>query len=190
MNAGGATPAGSGRHLRLDPLSLPARFRTADAAADECVRLVELHRESVILRRSVRGARFKISLPIKVFRGIVMRLVPPDGADPGVIAVTLEHRDPALSVPLFAALDANDVLAEWHMWARIFGLPLLVADNDGQLREPFRRLGAIRISDPYERVGRRSQLRRRRPSILIRRKTGRLGALAAVYREREIIARS
>jgi hypothetical protein len=190
MNAGGAIPAGSGRHLRLDPLSLPACFRAADAAADECVRLVELRRESVILRRSVRGARIKISLPIKVFRGIVMRLVPPDGADPGVIVVTLEHRDPALSVPLFAALDANDVLAEWHMWARIFGLPLLVADDNGQLREPFRRLGAIRISDPCERVRRRSQLRRRRPSILLRRKTGRLGALAAVYREREIIARS
>lgn len=190
MNAGGATPAGSGRQLRLDPFSLPVRFRAADATADECVRLVELRRESVILRRSVRGARIKISLAIKMFRGVVMRLVPPDGADPGVIAVTLEHRDPALSVPLFAALDANDVLAEWRMWARIFGLPLFVADDDGQLREPFRRLGAIRISDPCERIRRRNQLRRRRPSMLMRRETGRLGVLAAVHREREIIARS
>jgi hypothetical protein len=190
MNAGGAAPAGSGRCLRLDPFSLPVRFRAADAAADECVRLVELHREGVILRRSVRGVRIKVSLPIAAFCGIVMRLMPPHGADPGVIVVMLEHRDPALSVPLFAALNADDVLAEWHMWARIFGLPLLVADDDGQLREPFRCVGAIRISDPCERMRRHSQLRKRRPSILMRRKSGRRGQTSAVYREREIIARS
>ena len=190
MSAGGATPAGSSRCLRLDPLSLPVRFRAADAAADERVRVVELHRESVVLRRCVRGMRIKVSLPITAFLGIAMRLVPPDGADPGTLAVMLEHRDPGLSVPLFAAGDTNDVLAEWHMWARIFGLPLLVADDDGQLREPFRRLGAIRISDPCERVGRRGALRRRRPNILMRRKPGRQSTAVAVYREREIIARS
>jgi len=189
MIAGGATPAGSSRCLRLDPLSLPVRFRAVDAAADQCRRIVDLHRDIVVLRRSVRGVRIKVSLPITAFLGIVMRFVPPDGTDPGAIAVILEHRDPALSVPLFEAPDANDVLAEWQLWARVFGLPLLVADDDGQLYEPFRRLGSIRISDPCERL-RRSQLRRRRPSILMRRKVGRPAVLAAVYREREIIARN
>ena len=190
MNAGGAMPAGSSRCQRLDPLSLPVRFRAADAAADERMRIVELHRESVVLRRSVRGVRIKVSLPIAAFLGIVMRLVPPDGAYPGAIAVMLEHRDPALSVPLFAAPDANDVLAEWHMWARIFSLPLLIADDDGELREPFRRLGAVRVFDPCERVRRRGSLRRRRPAILMRRKPGRPGMAATVHRECEIIARS
>lgn len=187
MSAGGAVPAGSGHCLRLDPLSLPVRFRIADATADERVRIVELHREIVILRRAVHGACIKISLPIGAFLGIVMRLLPPDGADPGAIAVMLEHDDPALSVPLFAAHDADEVLAEWHMWAGVFGLPPLIADNNGQLREPFRRLGAVRISDPCER-SRRSQPRRRRPSILMRRTAGRPSM--AVHREREIIARS
>src|SRR5712671_1521609 len=148
MGAGGAMPAGSSRFLRLDPLSLPVRFPAADAAADERVRLVELSRESVVLRRAVRGVPIKVSLPITAFLGIAMRLIPPHGADAGAIAVMLEHRDPALSVPLFAAADGNDVLAEWHMWARIFGLPVLVADDDGELREPFRRLGAVRVADP------------------------------------------
>jgi Family of unknown function (DUF6101) len=189
MSAGGAVPAGSSRCLRLDPLSLPVRFHAADATADERVRIVELHREIVILRRSVHGTRIQISLPIAAFLGIAMRLLPPDGADPGAIAVMLEHRDPAMSVPLFAAHEATEVLAEWHTWAGVFGLPLLIADDDGELREPFRRLGAIRISDPCER-SRRSLLRRRRPSILMRRKTGRPSAVAAVYSEREIIARS
>jgi hypothetical protein len=176
--------------MRLDPLSLPVRFHTTDAAADERVRLVELSRESVVLRRSVRGMPIKVSLPITAFLGIVMRLLPPDGAEAGVIAVLLAHRDPALSVPLFAAADGNDVLAEWHMWARIFGLPLLVADDDGALREPFARLGAVRVGDPRERVRRRGSVRKRRPSILMRRKPGRPGTVTTVHRERELIARN
>src|SRR5579872_6277006 len=114
MSAGGANPAGSSRCLRLDPLALPVRFRAADAAADERTRLVELSRESVVVRRSVHGVRIKVSLPVTAFRGVAMRLVPPDGTDAGAIAVMLEHHDPALSVPLFAATDADDVLAEWH----------------------------------------------------------------------------
>jgi len=189
MSAGGAMPAGSGRGLRLDPLSLPVRFRAADAAADGRVRFVELHRESVVLRRFVQGMRIHVSLPITAFLGIVMRLMPPDGLNPAALAVMLEHRDPALSVPLFAAPSAGDVLAEWRMWARVFGLPLLVADEDGRLREPFRRLGAVRVCDPCRRAC-RGALRRRRPAILMRRKPGRRCAAAAVYREREIIARS
>jgi hypothetical protein len=190
MNAGGAVPAGSGRCLRLDPLSLPVRFRAADAAADDRVRVVELSRESLVLRRFVRGMPIKISLPIRAFLGIAMRLIPPEGIDRGAIAVTLEHRDSALSVPLFIAPDATDVLAEWHMWSRLFGLPLLVADDDGQFHEPFRRLGAVRIHDPCQRLRRRGPLRKRRPSILMRRKAGRRGSAGPVYREREIIARN
>src|SRR5215472_4532032 len=182
MRASGAVPAGSSLWVRLDPLSLPMSFRAAEAATDERLRVVELHRAGVILQRSACGARIEVSLPITAFLGIVVRLVPPDGTDPGAIAVNLEHCDPALSVPLFAAPDANDVLAEWHIWGRIFGLPLLVADDDGQPREPFRRLGAIRVSDPCERVRRGNQLRKRRPSIPMRRKTGYPRALATVYR--------
>jgi len=176
--------------MRLDPLSLPLRFRTADAAADERVRLVDLSRESVVLRRSVRGVPITVSLPIAAFLGVVMRLIPPNGADAGAIAVMLAHRDPALSVPLFAAPDGNDVLAEWHMWARIFGLPLLIADDDGALREPFPRLGAVQVAEPCRRARRRGAVRMRRPSILMRRKPGRPGTTAAVHRECEIIARN
>ena len=188
MSAGGAMPAGSSRCLRLDPLSLPVRYRTADAAADERTRLVELSRDNVVLHRSVRGARCTVSLPMTAFLGVAMRLMPPDGIDAGAIAVMLEHQDPALSVPLFAAADAGDVLAEWHMWGRMFSLPLLVADADGRLYDPFPHLGAVRISDPCER-SRRGAVRQRRPSILMRRKPGRPGKTVAVHHEREIIAR-
>jgi hypothetical protein len=54
MTAGGAAAAGPDHRLRIDPLTLPMRFRVADAAADGHLRIVELHREMVVLRSSVR----------------------------------------------------------------------------------------------------------------------------------------
>jgi hypothetical protein len=187
MGSGGAMPAGSSCSLRLDPLALPVRYHATDAAADQRVRLVELDRERVTLRRSVRGVRMKVSLPVSAFIGVAMRLLPSDGSG-ATVTVTLEHRDPGLTVPLFAAPEATDLLAEWRLWARIFGLPLLVADDDGKLHEPFARLGAIRVAPARARSRRRSALCRRRPRVLLRRKPGRPGA-AVIYREREIIAR-
>jgi hypothetical protein len=189
MSAGGAKPAGSGRALRLDPLALPVRFRAADADADGRVRLIELYRDEVILRRSVRGLRMAVSLPISTFRGVAMRLMPPRGVDAGTVAVMLEHPDPALSVPLFAATEATDLLAEWRLWGRIFGLPLLAAADDGTLHEAFACLGAVRVAapSPHRRSG---AVRKRRPSFLTRRKPGRQERTARVHREREIIARN
>ncbi len=187
MSAGGAKPAGSGRIARLDPLALPVRFRAADALADENVRLVDLYSDQVILRRKVNGLRMTVSVPVSAFLGVAIRLVPPQGAAPGRVAVILEHRDPAISVPLFAATDSADVLAEWRLWARIFAKPLLVVDDDGNLYEPFARLGGVQIADPCERARGRATLGKRRPRIMMRRKPGRPRA-AVIHREREIIA--
>jgi Family of unknown function (DUF6101) len=188
MSTGGAMPAGSSRCMRLDPLALPVRFRTADAGADERVRLVELHRDGVILRRQVRGMSMAVTLPVSAFLGVAMRLGSPQSAQAGTVAVMLEHRDPALSVPLFTATDAIDIVAEWRRWANIFGIPLLVEGSDGTLREPFARLGAVRVAAPCGRRRRRGTLSKRRPRILMRRKPGRAGA-REIHREREIIAR-
>jgi hypothetical protein len=187
MSTGGAMPAGSSRVMRLDPLALPVRFRAADASADGRVRDVELHREGVIVRRSVRGMTMALALPVAAFLGIAMRLGP--RGDAGIVAVMLEHRDPALSVPLFTATDAIDIVAEWRRWANVLGLPLLVEGSDGTLREPFARLGAVRVGQPSDRRRRRGTIARRRPRILMRRKPGRAGP-RAVHHEREIIARN
>jgi hypothetical protein len=189
MSAGGAKPAGSSRTLRLDPLALPVCYRTVDAGADEQVRLVEVHHEGVVVRRSVRGVPIAVSMPVSAFLGVAIRLFPPDQTGGARVAVILEHRDPALSVPLFTATDSNDVLAEWQLWARIFAAPMLVADDDGTLREPFARLGGVRVEKPCARKRRRGSIAARRPRILMRRKPGRPRADAAVHREHEIIAR-
>jgi hypothetical protein len=189
MSAGGAKPAGSSRTLRLDPLALPVQFRAADASADDEVRLVEVHHEGVVVRRLVRGVPIAVSLPVSAFLGVAIRLFAPDQTGGARVAVILEHRDPALSVPLFTATDSLDVLAEWRTWARIFAMPMLVAEPDGTLREAFPRLGGVRIEKPSARKRRRGAVARRRPRILLRRKPGRREADAAVHREREIIAR-
>jgi len=191
----GRIAAGSSRAgqcpLRLDPFSLPVRFEAADAAADERRCIVDLHRERVVLRRSVRGMRMALNMPVAAFRGVAIRLCGETDKTPSAIAVMLEHADPALSLPLFASPDSDDIVAEWQSWGRVLGLPLLVAEGDGGWREPFARLGGLRIEAPTWRRRRRSAIARRRPSRLLRRRPGKLPATPFVHRgEREIIARN
>ena len=186
--------AGSGRvggHPRLDPFSLPVRFEAADEAADERRRVVDLHRERVVLRRSVRGMRMALNMPVTVYRGVAIRLYGEADRPPTSIAVVLEHADPALSLPLFCAAEADDIIAEWQSWARVLGLPLLVAECDGTFREPFARMGSLRVEAPSLRRRRRNPIARRRPSRFARRRVGAPAPTPVVHRgEREIIARN
>jgi hypothetical protein len=186
----GGHSAGSSRIARLDPLALPLRFTASDAVADERVRHVELHRERVILRRAVQGMRVALNVPVTAFRGVAVRLIAATDDTPARIAVMLEHRDPALAIELFAAPDSTDVVAEWQLWGRVLGLPLLVADTDGSFSEPFPRLGAVRFKAPTARRRRRSPLAKRRPRFLARRRTGMKRETAVHRDEREIIARN
>jgi hypothetical protein len=180
---GGALSVGSSRALRLDPLALPLNFTAADARADERVR--------VVLRRAVRGIRMAVNVPVAAFLGVALRLIPAIDAGPDTVALSLEHRDAALSVPLYSAAHSDDVVAEWQLWARVFGLPLLVADPSGALREPFQRIGGVRVRAAAPRRRRRNAIKARRPTIMLRRRPGVMPRLPAIHRgEREIIARN
>jgi hypothetical protein len=182
--------AGSSRTARLDPLALPVRFTASDAVADESVRHVELHRERVILRRAVQGMRIALNVPVQAFLGVSIRLTPEQNGAPAGIGVFLEHRDPALSIELYAAQDSDDVVAEWQLWSRVLGVPCLVAGSDGALASPFPMLGAVRFKPPAQRRRRRSPLSKRRPRFLARRRSGVMRHAPLVHREREIIARN
>jgi len=162
--------------VRLDPLALPLRFAAPDSRADQRLRIVELDRERVVLRRAVSGIRMAVNVPLGGFLGVAVRVVPADGAVPPGVCVSLEHRDPGLSVPLFFALDNDNVIAEWQLWGRVLGLPLLVADAGGTLREPFRRIGGLRVNMAAPRRRRRNAISRRRPTFPMRRRTGISGA--------------
>ena len=186
----GRLAAGSSRAPRLDPFSLPVRFEAADAAADEQLRIVDLDREGVVLRRSVRGMRMALSLPLAAFRGVAIRIAARANENPAAITVVLEHGDPALSLPLYASSESDESVAQWQSWARVLGLPLLVAEQDGSLREPFTRLGAVRVEAPVSRRRRSTAIARRRPTRVLRRRPGVPRATPVIHRgEREIIAR-
>ncbi len=119
MELGGAKPAGSSRTKRLDPFALPVRFTACDAGADERQRQVELTREHVVLRRAVRGIHMHINLPVTAFLGVALTLVPSEGGEGDLVTILLEHRDHALSVPLYAAPEGDDIVAEWQLWGRV-----------------------------------------------------------------------
>jgi hypothetical protein len=182
-------PPGSSRALRLDPYALPVRYAAHDGGADGHIRQIELGRERVVLRRAVSGIRMNVGVPVREFRGVSMRMLPPEPGVPAAVAVVLEHRDPGLSVPLHVAAEGDDAVAQWKIWSHVLGLPLLTIEDDGSLREPQRRIGRIVAGDPVRRR-RRGAVKWRRPSILMRRKPGRPAAEACVHRgEAEIIAR-
>ena len=184
-------PAGSSCVERLDPFALPLRFDAADKAADERIRSVELTRERVVLHRAVSGIKMAVKVPVAAYLGVAIRMEPPAGSHPGAILLVLEHRDPGLSLPLYRAADGTDIVAEWQSWGRVLGMPLLVAEADGRLREPFERVGALRIAAPIARRRKRTALKARRPSILLRRRMGEAPASPIMHRgEREIIARN
>src|SRR5262245_7934919 len=191
MRDGGYTPAGSSRAQRLDPFSLPVRFPARDAGADERVRIVELHRERVVMRRAVQGIPMSVSVPVAAFRGVSVRIIKNDDGTAATIAVVLEHRDAGLSTELFASDDGDEIVTEWQTWGRVLGLPLLVVERNGELHEPFQRLGAVRVSKVAPRRRRRGAVRKRRPSILLRRRPGRMPERPMIHcDEREIIARN
>ncbi len=190
MRVGGC-PAGSGRVERLDPHALPLRFSASDAAADGRVREIELHRERVVVRRCLNGMRMALNLPVAAFAGVALRLARGEAGTRPAVAVVLAHKDPGLALPLFMSVEPDEAFAEWRSWGQVLGLPLLVTEADGSLRNPFARMGGVRLERPRPRRRRRSVLKKRRPSILLRRMPGTLTASTPVHRgEREIIARS
>lgn len=185
MRSGGC-PAGSSRGLRLDPFALPVRYAASDAAADGREREIELHRERVVLRRCVGGMRMALNMPLSAFAGVALRMQPEEGG----VSIVLAHKDPGLALPLSVTADADDAMADWRSWGAVLGLPLLVEEEEGT-RDAFARLGQVRVARPRPRRRRRSALKKRRPSLLMRRAPGKLTGTTPVHRgEREIIARN
>jgi Family of unknown function (DUF6101) len=165
----GINPAGSGRALRLDPLSLPISFDTHDTRADGGVRQIELHRERVVLRRAVQGMRMSVNVRVSDFLGVALR-----GIDEAQMLV-LQHRDPSLTIPLCVSADPDDIATAWLMWSELFGLPQLPNEE---------------ACEPAPRRRRRNAIWTRRPKFLVRRRAGDLLNPANTHQgEREIIAR-
>jgi hypothetical protein len=148
-----------------------------------------LTREHVVIRRTLKGIALKIRVPVSAFTGVTLRLSQTDAASEQVL-VSLEHRDPALSVPLYAADDNCEAVAEWQRWSRVLGRPLLITDLAGAMREPFPTMGAVLVASPAQRRRRRTTVATRRRRRALRRAVGATSNEPVVRREREIIARN
>jgi hypothetical protein len=182
---GGITPAGSSRAMRLDPLLLPMRVAAVDPTADGNTRIAEIDRERVVVMRSVRGVRMRLNLPVDHFLGVSVRTFPGNAAADGRMALVLEHRDAALCVPLQYAAETEDIDADLRLWAHTLGRPLLTSAPQAIPATPV----SITISTSAPRRRRRTALKKRRPTIHLRRMWGRVRIAHAVHRnEREIIA--
>jgi hypothetical protein len=177
--------------LRLDPFGLPVRFSASDAAADGRVRDIELHRERVVLRRSLHGMRMALNMPIAAYDGISLCLLPAEDGVQEVLAVVLKHDDPALTLPLFMTSHAGEAVAEWRAWSEVLGVRLLLAEQSASLPTASAQLGELHVERPRPRRRRRSALKVRRPAFLLRRACGKVARATPVHRgEREIIARN
>jgi hypothetical protein len=187
--AGEGLPAGSSRAARLDPRTLPIRFSIADASADSRTRTIEIDRHRVLLSRTVHGVLMRLNLPLSVFLGVSVRLIPADEHDAGAIAIMLEHPDSALSVPLHVAADTDHIVADWQLWGQMLGKKLLVDDGDGSFHEPFEMMGLLMLGIDRPRRLRRTPLYARRPKMFRRRRCIRTVEEMPTHRgEREIIA--
>jgi len=132
-----------------------------------------------------------LNMPLSAYDGISIRTMPGEDGAPPTVSVVLEHKDPGLALSLFVSTETDDALAEWRSWSNVLGLPQLIDDDEGGYREPFARIGGVRIERVRPRRRRHSPLKRRRASMPLRRATLRRFEAMAVYAgEREIIARN
>lgn len=185
MNKAGAKPVWAGREFRLDPFHLPqtVTYATRDDRGDV---IFTLHERGAVVKRLLPTSHLPVSLalPACAFLGVTARA---SESEDGDITVTLElmHTDPHLSVPLLVAHDLTDIAADWRAWSALFGLPMMLVEEDGVARQLEPTMGPIAVAAPKERRQGR-EARRRRPRFLARRKVGDLG-LRLVIGGQEVI---
>ena len=163
-------------------------LRASDRRADNQQRSVSLSREVVRIDRRLQGIAMRVAVPVRAYRGVALSLLP-DAAGGLSYRLDLLHADDDLSVTLDQAPDDRDILADWRLWSRFFGLPALVERETGLVEAADARLGGVVLNAAAARRAPRGRLRRR-PMFLKRRKSG-IAALASVTHagEAEIIAR-
>jgi hypothetical protein len=177
-----------GRIDRSGASAAPIVMRAPDERAEGSVRLVTLSPAEIAIERVVAGMSMALRIPSALYEGVALD-VSATGRGAGIVLkVRLAHRDPELDVVLFQAADDGDVTAEWQYWADYFGLPLLIAELDGSVTQPFPTLGALYVGEPRPRRM-PAHIAKRRPRFLTRRRVGRQSDRPVVHCGREIIAR-
>lgn len=177
----------------VDPFALPVRYEVRlKGRSSEFVQGVDrivIGSRSVTVQRTYMGIGLSIKhLPVADFSGVAIRIVPHYGPEGEFIAsVNLHHEIERFCLPLHLAFDCDDIGARWQCWSRFLGLPMLLPALDGSWREPFERLGKLRLNAPIPRSA-SAYLASRRPKLHSFRETGSSDYLYVVDGA-EIIAR-
>jgi uncharacterized protein DUF6101 len=100
---------------------------------------------------------------IKAYEGVALSVAYKGRSlEEPVILVELRHADPAKCLIVHASFDGADAGARWRSWSAQLGIPLLVQDRHGEVREAVDRLGAVQTFAPQPHRG-ASPLTTRRP---------------------------
>lgn len=133
------------RPLDFDPLRQPVSYALSVAeplgqwllARDH----VALHGSRIqIVRRVLGMATRRIEVSLNDFHGLVVRM--DDALTDICVSINLHHGDPELCLPLFVGTGMDRVGARWQALGRQLGLPLLVLDEEGELRPASPNVGA------------------------------------------------
>jgi hypothetical protein len=172
---------------RLDPFQLPARVSYRGAArAGTAAQVAIIGADSVMIRRETgAGVPLYVTVPLRAYAGVLLSVR--ETASGQAVALRLHHKNGDLDVPLFEAESTEDVIADWQAWARTLARPLLIQNADGEIVEPFERLGGVVVKMPAARRANRF-FAERRPRFLCKRRIGGRPS-GAVFDEAEIIAR-
>lgn len=138
----------AGTQVQPDPLHLPAEYHAPIYGRGDCERDCErviISRDEVSFSAGLDGVR----VPMSQYLGVSMAVAlseEVDGEDQkAATIIILEHENADLNVPLFVAWDADDVVAQWHAWARALGVPLRVRGTDGVSNEINDQMGRVAV---------------------------------------------
>ncbi|MBX4336147.1 DUF6101 family protein [Bartonella raoultii] len=116
--------------FRLDPYHLPQTITYYSSKTGN----------KIICSLNERGVFFKTEFPASIshlmpsyhFKGIAARAVKTCSGERAV-ALELFHADKEACIPLLVSRDLNNVLLDWRLWADIYGLPMLMINEDNRI---------------------------------------------------------
>jgi Family of unknown function (DUF6101) len=126
-------PHWAAHDMRLDPTRLPQAVSYAAPSNDDVTFTISTRGATLQRRREGIEQALAIALPARAFRGVAARAIEDED---GHVTVTLEllHPDETCSVPLLVAHDLEKVSGDWHRWAELYNLPMLLVEDDGIAR--------------------------------------------------------
>ena len=130
-----AKPIWAGRNMRLDPQRLPQAVSYALAGEGDTTFTIT-SRGAVMQKAPIGSSEnepYASLLPASAFKGVAARGMEDDEGN-ATVTLELMHEDEKLSVPLLVAHDLDSVADDWHRWAALFNLPMMLIEADGIAR--------------------------------------------------------